>query len=232
MIRLFVEENLEVSQEINLSEKETHYLIHVMRLKSSDEILVFNGKDGEFKSIVKEISKKKYVLNLIEKTREQKNVSPCILCPSLIKKENMDLVLQKATELGASAIYPVITQRCVIRNFNLERAKSIVKEAAEQSERLDCPVVYEPILLKDLVKKLPENVEIVFLSERGSSDSFTFKEIKIPAFLIGPEGGFTSQEVDFILSQKKVVSLHLGETILRAETASIAILSCWQYKNI
>ena len=232
MIRLFINETLGVSKEILLEEKKAHYLVNVMRLKPEDELLVFNGKDGEYKATLNMLSKKKYVVKLIEQTQEQKNKETCILCPAIIKKENMDLVLQKATELGVTDIYPLLTQRCVVRNFNQQRANLIVEEATEQSERLDCPVVHEPCSLAELFKKLPQDTQILFLSERGSSDDFSFKNIQKPAFIIGPEGGFTSQEVEFISKQNNVNSLHLGDTILRAETASIAIVSCWQYRNI
>lgn len=229
MIRLFVEEELKEGKVISLDEKKAHYLIHVMRCSEGDEVFLFNGKEGEFKSKIQQESKKKFSLQVIEKTKEFLANPPCILCPAIIKKENMDFVLQKATELGVSEIYPVITERTVVRNFNLERAKSIVAEAAEQSERLDCPVVHEPIMLLDLFKKLPDNASVFFLSERGKT-TYQKTDIKTPVFLIGPEGGFTLKEVQYIEKYKNTATLHLGTTILRAETASIAILACWKYQ--
>ncbi len=229
MIRLFVDEKLEKGRNISLDEKKAHYLMHVMRCNVGDEVYLFNGKEGEFKSTILQESKKKFLLNIVEKTKEFSPVESCILCPAIIKKENMDFVLQKATELGVSEIFPVITDRTVVRNFNLERAKSIVAEAAEQSERLDCPLVHEPTTLLDLFKKLPDNASVFFLSERGKT-TYQKTDIKTPVFLIGPEGGFTSKEIQYIENIENVKTVHLGETILRAETASIAILSCWQYQ--
>lgn len=231
MIRLFINEKLEEGMVFPLDEQKTHYLIHVMRCNAGDEILLFNGKDGEFRGKINQISKKKYACYILEQTRKQEKTPSCILCPAIIKKENMDIVLQKATELGVSEIFPVITERTVVRHFNLERAKLIVAEASEQSERLDCPVIHEPVYLYDLFQKLPQDIALFFLSERGKT-SLKKITVKRPAFLIGPEGGFTEKEVSYILGQPCVSSIHLGTTILRAETASIAILSCWQYKGV
>ena len=229
MIRLFVEEDLSEGLTISLDEKKAHYLIHVMRCNAGDEVLLFNGKDGEFQSEILQESKKKFALKIVKKTKDFLPSQPCILCPAIIKKENMDFVLQKATELGVSEVFPIITDRTVVRNFNLERAKSIVAEAAEQSERLDCPIVHEPTVLIDLFKKLPEDATVFFLSERGKT-TYQKTDVKTPIFLIGPEGGFTPKEFQYIEKMSNVKTIHLGTTILRAETASIAILSCWQYQ--
>ena len=227
MIRLFVEEKLSTGQELSLDEKQAHYIIHVMRQKEGSEILLFNSIDGEFKAKVCEVKKKSCLLQVFEKTKEFSKRVELVLCPALIKKENMDLVLEKATELGVTKIYPVITNRTVVRGFNIERARLIVKEAAEQSERLDVPEIFEPVSLKDLFLKFSKEITPVFLTERGKTGSKLLSEVKNPAFIVGPEGGFTMDEVDFILQQKNVAPLHLGDTILRAETASIAILGAW-----
>lgn len=227
MIRLFVKENLSTGKRIFLDEKKTHYLIHVMRQKLGDNILLFNGYDGEFEASLIDVKKKVCQLEVKKQTRSQTTRKPLILCPALIKKENMNLVLEKATELGVTAIYPLITNRTVVRGFNIERANLIVEEASEQSERLDVPMIFDPIRLEDLFLKLGENITPVFLTERGQSGSKALTEIDIPAFIVGPEGGFSESEVQFILSQKDVAPIHFGDTILRAETASIAVLGFW-----
>lgn len=227
MIRLFVKEKLSTGQGIFLDEKKTHYLIHVMRQKVGDSILLFNGQDGEFQSCLTEVKKKTCQLEVKEQTRDQMARRTLVLCPALIKKENMDLVLEKATELGVTDIYPLITNRTVVRGFNIERANLIVEEAAEQSERLDVPKIFNPVRLEDLFLKLGKEATPVFLTERGKSGSKLLSEIEIPAFIVGPEGGFTDSEINFILSQKNICPLHFGDTILRAETASIAVLGAW-----
>ena len=221
MIRLFVQEKLSTGFSFELDEKKTHYLIHVMRLGQNDVVLLFNGKDGEFEATLIQVKKKSCTVLVGEKTKKQTSRPELILCPAIIKKENMDLVLQKTTELGVTKIFPLITDRTVVRGFNLERANLIVQEAAEQSERLDVPVIYEPIRLKDLFLNLPKDATPVFLTERGTSGEKTLFDVDVPAFIIGPEGGFTSAEVNFVLKHQNVVPLHLGDTILRAETASI-----------
>ncbi|MBO7244854.1 MAG: 16S rRNA (uracil(1498)-N(3))-methyltransferase [Alphaproteobacteria bacterium] len=229
MIRLFIKEKLSTGRILSLDERKAHYLIHVMRQKEGSELLIFNGVDGEFKARLTDVKKKTCLLEIMEQTKNQTIRPEVILCPALIKKENMTLVLEKATELGVTKIYPLITERTVVRGFNIERANLIVEEAAEQCERLDIPQIFEPILLKDLFLKLPAQAIPVFLTERGNSGSIVLSDIKNPAFIIGPEGGFTEGEISFINAQKNIVPIHLGDTILRAETASIAILGAWVY---
>lgn len=232
MIRLFVNNELKKDEQIDLTKNQTHYLLNVMRQKDGDNILIFNGKDGEWVSKIKIESKKLITLNVIEQTRKQKFLKPCILCQGIIKKEKMDLILEKVTELGVTEIIPVITERTVVRKFNKERAELIVQEAAEQSERLCCPKIKDPIYLENLIKSLPEESTVFFLFERNGKDDYKKEKAKTPVFLIGPEGGFTKKEVDFLKCQKCVKPIWLGEQILRAETAAIASISCWQYKNV
>lgn len=229
MIRLFVSLPLTKGVEILPDEKQTHYLLHVMRLKENDPILVFNGTDGEWQAILRLKNKKTVLLCPKKQTRPQNVLPSCILCPALIKRENMELVFQKATELGVTEIFPVITQRTIVRHLNRERAQAIVIEACEQSERLSCPVVHDPVPLFDLPDCLPAETHILFLSERDLPSNF-ISFLGVPAFLIGPEGGFTAEETQWLKNQTRVLPLHLGDTILRAETASIAVLACWQYR--
>lgn len=229
MIRLFIDAPLLRGAIIYPSEKQQHYLLNVMRLQKGDCLFVFNGKEGEWKANVEMEGKKKLFLSLEKRVREQSFLKECFLCPALIKKENMDLVLQKATELGVTDIFPVLTQRTVVRQFNTERAQAIVIEASEQCERLTIPVIHAPISLFDLPQELPNKCQLVFLSERGKTSDTPFSQS--PAFLIGPEGGFSPEETLWLEQKPNVISLHLGETILRAETAAIAVLACWQFRD-
>lgn len=229
MIRLFVPVSLYRTATVLLEEKQRHYLLNVMRLKMGDAVAAFNGVDGEWLCCLVIESKKKAFLQVQEQTRVQNSLPPCILCPALIKKENMELIFQKATELGVTMIIPVVTQRTVVRCLNMDRASVIVTEAAEQSERLTVPVVCKPISLFELFDVLPSEAQIIFLSERGGQ-AYINQSVDFPAFLIGPEGGFTPQETDFLNSHERVIPTHLGKTILRAETACIAIMACWKYR--
>ena len=228
MIRLFVDLSLAENQSIPLDEKQGHYLMHVMRCRPEDRILVFNGRDGEWEAFVQAVSKKSWAVVPVRQVRKQVSDKPVILCPALIKKENFDFVLQKATELGVTDIRPIVTQRTVVRQLNKARAEATVREAAEQCERLTVPTIADPVLLPQALADLPTDVRVVYLSERGVTTAPIPKD-DIVAFVIGPEGGFTPDEIDLLARRKGSLSCHLGTTILRAETAAIAILSCYAF---
>lgn len=229
MIRLFTEEKLFKNQMVVMTEKQMHYIKNVMRLKEGDIVHLFNGIDGEWACSLFFEGKKQLCLDVQKQIRQQEDLSKVVLCFAIIKKENTDLILQKATELGVTEIYPMITDRTVVRGFNLERAKLILTEAAEQSERLSVPVIYEPMKLSMVLNRLPKECTPVYLAERSETTQKLSKNI-IPAFLIGPEGGFSPMENKLLLNHKNMQTVHLGKTILRAETAVFAILSAWQFR--
>ena len=229
MIRLYTSDDLNTDVFISLPEKQAHYLAHVMRLENGKQVYLFNGRDGTWVAVYQIITRKKSQLKVLHQIEQQTVRKPCILCPAVIKKENMDLVLQKATELGVTEIYPIITTRTVVRQFNLERAETIIHEACEQCERNDVPVIHAPQPLDKLLTQLDSSVTIIQLAERASHSEFLPLAI-IPAFLIGPEGGFTEMENNLIRRTNKSYSIHLGTTILRAETAAIAVLASWQFQ--
>lgn len=227
MIRIFVLNELKTGSEIQLSETAHHYLRNVMRRSEGDEVLLFNGKDGEWLSKIKTLSKKDGALILSHQTRPQTKENKLILCPALIKKENMDWVFQKATELGVTDIYPLITERTIVPKLNQTRAQSIVQESAEQCERLSVPIIHNPLKLKELFKILPPDIQSVCLSERGTTTA-AFSKQNTYAFCIGPEGGWTENELNFF-QENNAAFWHLGSTILRAETASVSALACAQF---
>ena len=226
MIRLFVNAPLGLKKTVELAENQVHYLLHVMRQKEGDKLILFNGADGEWQGVIEVLNKKRGSVQTEKQLRPQGTESRIILCPALIKKENMDLVLQKATELGVSEIFPLITERTVVAKLNLARAQSIVTEAAEQCERLTVPVVHEPVKVAELWSVLPAETQVVCLAERGKS-SGERKENIVPALCIGPEGGWTDKELA-LFERKGAYFWHFGHTILRAETASIVALACFQ----
>ena len=227
MIRLYVSNELKKNADIYLTDSALHYLKNVMRRKEGDEVLLFNGQDGEWLSLIKTLTKKEGILTLSQQTRKQETEKKLILCPALIKKENFDWVLQKATELGATEIYPLLTERTVVPKLNLERATSIIRESAEQCERLCVPKLHSPLKLSDLFKNLLPEIQPVCLSERGQTTATLTKQ-KIYAFCIGPEGGWTPEEIK-LFEKNNAVFWHLGTTILRAETASVSALACAQF---
>lgn len=229
MIRLFVQDSLKDAATICVPEKQAHYLRHVMRLQAGEKILVFNGVDGEWCASLLYRGKKETLLMVEKQVRAQIDLKPCVLAFALIKKENTALVLQKATELGVTEIYPMITQRSVVRSLNIDRAKAIIHEAAEQCERLDVPRLHEVMPLNAFLTSLPPEITPVHLAERREAACSLSPDI-FPVFIVGPEGGFTPEENRLIAQTPRIKTLHLGQTILRAETASIAVLSAWQFR--
>ena len=227
MIRLFVEGELKEKSQLELSVFQSHYLCHVMRLKGKAEIACFNGSQGEWLAKLF-YQKKKAYLQVQKQIQKQKKLPECILCPALIKKEAMDFVWQKATELGATKIYPIVAERSVLKTFNKARALSVVREACEQCERMDIPEIMAPDTLENTIKKLQGSVHLVWLSERGKGPCTDFDGV--PAFFVGPEGGWSPKEQK-LLSEKADNEWHLGQTILRAETACLAALSIYLAKK-
>ena len=226
MIRLFVEQPLLAHTKISLNEKMHHYLVHVMRCQSEDKILCFNGKDGEWMGLFQLKNKKQSTILITNQTRPQQKPDFCALCPALIKKDNMDFVLQKATELGVTDIYPILSEHTVHPHFNEAHARLIVQEAAEQCERLTIPVIHPPLKVSQILEQLPKSCQCFYLAER------TPKKNTLPAkgnlaFFVGPEGGWSQKEIAFF-EKNTLHPLHFSVGILRAETASLSILACWQ----
>ncbi len=228
MIRLFTTSSLSVGQHVFADENQVHYLFHVMRLKIGDKVLLFNGAEGEFECEIIDLNKKTGVFMPLARTREQSVENGPVLAMSLIKKDNMDWVLQKATELGVSEIVPIIARRSVLQKMNMQRAKAIVTEAAEQCERLSVPEISEPTDVNTFLSTCRADEKIVYLSERGQTDG-TVKRGEKVCFVIGPEGGWTTQELNAFESHETAVALNLGRLILRAETAAISILAAHRF---
>jgi len=227
MIRLYLSSPLRLNEPVLLSVEQYHYLCHVMRLKTTDSLLCFNGTDGEWEMCIQETGKKQWHVIPKKQTRKQNSVPFCALCPALIKKDNFDWILQKATELNVSDIYPLKLAHSVLSALNMQRAESILIEAAEQSERLTVPHLHPVMDLKTFLQQIPEDADLYYLSEREATVSKTTLSKQV-AFIIGPEGGFAPEELHLLSAQKRAHMVHFPATILRAETAAIAILSCWQ----
>lgn len=227
MIRLFLDSHFDKNQEIALSAPQSHYLTHVMRLAEGDEVICFNGERGDWNGVLQKQKKDWYVLPQ-KQILPQQTRSECILCMALIKRDPLVLALQKATELGVTQIHLIQADRSNNERVNMERLRSIIVEACEQCERNDIPILFAPESLQKVIGKLSDKIQLVWLSERGITDG-KMKKLP-PAFFIGPEGGWTEKEQD-LFQKSKAISWHLGNTILRAETAAITALSLWQYRD-
>ena len=230
-IRLFSYEILYENASYVPSDAQIHYLKNVMRLTLDDEVFLFDGQNGEFRSVVADISKKSLMLQVQKKVYDFEKSPDIWLVFAPLKKENTDIVLQKAVELGVSKIMPVQTEYATKIQIKKERAELQITEAAEQSRRQDVPELLKTVSFDEMIKQWPENRKLIYLNETGKGMAFSAvaSELKEPvALLVGPEGGFSKKELEILEKLPYTLSVTLGKRILRAETAAIAALSCWQ----
>lgn len=224
--RIFTDQPLSEGASVILPENASHYLKNVMRASAGDFVRFFNGRDGEFAGKITSAAKKSVAIALIQQLRVQRNPNRRIhLLFTPLKKERFDFLIEKAVELGATDLYPVLTQNTDIRKINEDRIKAQIMEAAEQCERLDIPVLHTPA---DLFVKLARwNADTPLYAALERTDAqFLRPDLQGDCgILIGPPGGFTAEERDKIAALSFVRPATLGPNILRAETAAIAALS-------
>lgn len=231
MIRLHVTAPLAEGHAVAPTLDQSRYLTQVMRLKQSDDLLLFNGTDGEWRAEVVEVLKKGAILRCIEKVRDQANGPDLELILAGIKKARVETVAEKATELGARTIQLTITQRTNAERIRLDRLDAIVEEAAEQCGRLDVPTVHESKKLADILKNWPQDRKLLFCDETGGAPAFEALQKAgggAWSILIGPEGGFSAEEREQLRAMPCTTAVSLGNRILRADTASIAAMTIWQ----
>ena len=235
-MRLFVEADLAGGIEAPLSEAQMHYVRHVMRRPDGTPLLLFNGRDGEWRATLVQRGKKAAVAAVDERTREQTAESDLWLCFAPIKRARIDYVAEKATELGVSALQPVLTQHTAVDRVNVDRLRANAVEAAEQTERLTVPEVREPVQLVKLLGDWPAGRRLLICDETGGgppiAEVLTALDEGARAaswgIVIGPEGGFAANEIAAFRRMKDVTAVGLGPRILRADTAALAALACWQ----
>ncbi len=230
--RLYVIDSLSAEQRVRLDSDRTHYLKHVMRRKLGDEVGLFNGRDGEWLGQVESYGRNDTTIAIGRRRRPQAAGSDVWLAFAPIKRARIDLVAEKATELGVSVLWPVMTRRAEVARVNVERLANIAIESSEQSERLDVPAVREARSLERFLREWPAERRLFICAEAGEARPIAeaMRDAHgLPAgFLIGPEGGFTSVELDGLRKFPSGVAVGLGPRLLRAETAAIAALACWQ----
>jgi 16S rRNA (uracil1498-N3)-methyltransferase len=232
MVRLFVDQNLAEGQTVEVAAQQAHYLGNVMRLKPGAEVALFNGRDGEFRATVASVGKRAASLTVGAQTRPQEPGPDLWLAFAPIKRTPIDYVAQKATELGVSALVPVITERTVVRRVNVERMRANAVEAAEQTGRLDVPRVDELLALDAALDRWNRASRILMCDETMTAPPIADVLPTLTpgpwAILIGPEGGFAPEELDRLGKTPFVTRVGLGPRLLRADTAALAALSCWQ----
>ena len=215
-----------------LTKEHTHYLVNVMRLKRGS-ILNFFNKYGEWKSEVIFLDKDRVEVKFLKKIKEVSNFSKIELAFCLVKKNPLETILQKATELGVSKIIPIISERTEVKELNIERAKKIVIEATEQSNQLVPPEILKVIKLKDFLENLDEKTKLLFadVNSKDKLNTEDFKDNKSICILIGPEGDFSPSERESILKNPEVKPFTISRNILRSDTAVISAISLVNFIN-
>jgi len=213
-----------------LSKEHTHYLTNVMRLKRGSNVNLFN-KDGEWLSEIVFLDRDRVEVKFLNKIKESSKSTNVELAICLVKKTSMEIILQKATELGVAKIIPIISERTEVKDLNIERAKKIVVEATEQSNQLNVPSIEEPQRLKDFINSLDSNTSLFFadINTEKKIDNKIIEKSKKISLLIGPEGDFSPNEREMILVKDNAISFSISRNILRTETAVISALSLINY---
>ena len=227
--RLFVAGPLALHAELTIDGPQGHYLARVMRVAAGDAVVLCDDLSGAWAARVTAADKRAVVLRVEASLAPREQVPDFTLCAALLKKDRFDLVLEKACELGVRAIQPVLTRRCVADKLNLERARSILIEAAEQCARTALPQLLSPVKLEALLKGWPQQRTLYFADESGGANAVhQFAEFPgAAALLTGPEGGFDAAERAAIRALPQVRAITLGPRVLRGETAAIAATALW-----
>ena len=232
-IRLYFSKELKANLISNLSNEQSHYIKNVMRLKLGDTISLFNSTNGEWSVKIVNHNKENTEFK-VEKLIENKKLENDLwLAFSPIKKNYLDMMVQKTTELGIQKFIPILSERTVVKGINIERLKKIIIEASEQSNRISVPEIKNLEPLKDFLSKFPNSGSLIFCDINcGKSDlkNILSKKKQGPVcILIGPEGDFSEKERQLIIKRKEIFSLSLANNILRAETAAIAAVTIVNY---
>lgn len=227
--RLFVGQKVAAGVNLTIEGSQAHYLARVMRVGEGDPVVLCDDITGEWAARVVAADKRSVSLNAETLLRPREQVPDFTLCAALLKKDRFDLVLEKACELGVRTIQPVLTRRCVADKLNLERARSVLIEAAEQCARTALPELLAPVKLDALLKAWPEERALFFADENGGENAAQqFAAFSGPAALLtGPEGGFDEAERAAIRALPQARAITLGPRVLRGETAAIAGCALW-----
>ena len=231
-IRLYHPDSILENTTSLLNKEHTHYVVNVMRLKRGANLNFFN-KNGEWKSEVIFLNKDRVEVKFLEKIKQSNNLSKIELAICLIKKNPMETILQKATELGVNKIIPIISERTEVKELNRIRAKRIVIEATEQSNQLVPPEISDVVKIKDFLKTFDENSKLLF-ADVNSKDILKAEDLKnfnSLCILIGPEGDFSTEERESILQNRSVKPFTLSRNILRSDTAVISAISLVNFIN-
>ena len=231
--RLFLDAPFDAGREIALDRAQANYLLNVLRLSEGGAVLVFNGRDGEWRAGIRGSGRKSASLLPLEQTRAQTSPPDLDLLFAPLKHARLDYMVQKAVEMGAGRLRPVFTRRTIVSRVNLDRVRANAIEAAEQCGILAVPAILPAEDLEPALRRLEPERLLVFCDEDAPAgrpgDALASAASGQPlALLIGPEGGFSPEERETLLARENVLRLSLGPRILRADTAAVAALAVIQ----
>jgi 16S rRNA (uracil1498-N3)-methyltransferase len=230
--RIFVEAGLGAGARVALSPDETHRLRTVLRLQPGDRIALFNGSDGEWRAEIAAMDRRSCVVVVAEQMRTQEDESDLWLVFAPIKRARLDFLIEKATELGVSALLPVVTAHTVVARVNLDHVRATARAAAEQSERLTLPALHAVQSLAQLAASWPAERHLILCDETGAAPPVAAALAMLApgprAVLVGPEGGFAQSELDALRKLPFVCPVGLGPRVLRSDTAALAGLAVAQ----
>jgi 16S rRNA (uracil1498-N3)-methyltransferase len=225
--RLFVRHALSDGATLDLDAGQANYLGNVMRLNVGAKVVLFDGRSGEWLARIAEAGKKRMTLAVERRLRDLERVPDVWLAFAPVKRTQTDWLVEKATELGAARLVPVMTQRTVAERVKLERLETISIEAAEQCGRTVLPEITEPVTLRKFLEDRDATRTLYFADEAGGEPAAASLKPGAALILTGPEGGFTDEERALIRSAENAVAISLGPRILRAETAALAALAAY-----
>lgn len=230
--RLYVTADLATGAGVALDASQAHYLKTVLRLPPGAPVALFNGRDGEWRAAIESFGKESGTVRVERQTREQLREPDLWLAFAPVKRARIDFLVEKATELGVSALQPLFTERTQVERMNLDRLRANVREAAGQTERLTIPEVRPPLPLDRALALWPADRRLLLCDESGASpdiaSALRAEQPGVWGLLTGPEGGFTERELDALRKLPFVCAVGLGPRVLRADTAALAALAVFQ----
>jgi len=231
-VRIYFSEKIQSDLVAHLTKEQSHYLKDVMRLKAGDTFSVFNSQ-GEWSSSIQSYEKKTGKIKILEKLRDKKNEQNIWLAFTPIKQNPLNFIIQKGTELGVQKFIPILSERTVVKDINIERVKKIIVESAEQSNRISVPEISKLETLKFFLSSFPKKGCLIFCDincEKSDLKNILSKKDPGPiCILIGPEGDFSENERNLIIDLEQSHSISLAKNILRTETAAIAAVTLVNY---
>ena len=229
-IRLFFAKSLSINLTDKLDKSQSHYVSKVMRVKVNEVFSLFNSS-GEWEAKILNISKNIVEFNVRKQLRKKENIKELWLAFSPIKSNYFNFMIQKATELGVTRFIPIIFDRTIVRKINKERLEKIIIEATEQSNRINIPTLEKPQNLKNFLSNNSKKIDLVVTDLNTTNKKFEVsKEANKPlCAIVGPEADFSEKERELILNFKDIKQININQNILRAETATISIISIISY---